>query len=248
MKASLKHILPAILLILIFVQVHTSCSDSGKLFPDATLELVVREAIQKPFGEIEKSDLEGLNNLSAYSRGIKNLSGLEYCINLTDLHLGRNEISDVKPLANLTGIERLYLESNKISDITPLSNLTNLTQLHLGDNNLKKISALSDLTGLTRLWLGDNQIRDITPLSNLINLNWLGLYNSGINDVAPLANLPNLTVINLERNSISDIAPLISNGGIGDGDTVDLRDNPLSEASITLYIPQLEARGVIVSW
>jgi hypothetical protein len=40
--------------------------------------------------------------------------------------------------------------------------------------------------------------------------------------------------------------PLVENAGLGTGDTVDLELNPLSSDSITIYIPQLEARGVTV--
>jgi hypothetical protein len=40
----------------------------------------------------------------------------------------------------------------------------------------------------------------------------------------------------------------VQNAGLGTGDIVDLELNPLSSDSITIYIPQLEARGVIVSY
>ncbi|MEA5528103.1 leucine-rich repeat domain-containing protein, partial [Dolichospermum sp. UHCC 0684] len=49
---------------------------------------------------------------------------------------GGNQISDIKPLSNLTNLTYLDLLKNKISDIKPLSNLTNLTFLDLSGNPL----------------------------------------------------------------------------------------------------------------
>jgi len=62
-----------------------------------------------------------------------------------------------------------------------------------------------------------------------------------------LANLTSLTVLDLQTNQISDIAPLVNNPGLSAGDTVFLENNPLSDTSINTYIPQLEARGVIIN-
>jgi hypothetical protein len=50
------------------------------------------------------------------------------------------------------------------------------------------------------------------------------------------------------ENNISDISPLVENSGISAGDFVGLSGNPLSTDSINVYIPQLEARGVIVDY
>jgi len=40
----------------------------------------------------------------------------------------------------------------------------------------------------------------------------------------------------------------VDNTGLGEGDTVDLRDNPLSEESLNIHIPELRARGVTVDY
>jgi len=62
-----------------------------------------------------------------------------------------------------------------------------------------------------------------------------------------LAEFSNLQGLNLSSNNISDISPLVENSGLSAGDTVDLRNNPLSTISIDDYVPQLEARGVAVA-
>ena len=195
-------------------------------FADPNLEAAIREAIGKPTGPIYPSDLEGLTSLSASEKNIADLTGLECATSLTSLGLNDNQISDISPLANLTSLTGLYLYSNQISTISPLANLTSLMSLGLEWNQISDISPLANLTSLTGLSLRYNQISDISPLANLTHLTWL----------------------DLEGNQISDILPLVDNEGLSEGDEVYLTGNPLSSDSINIYIPQLEARGVIVDY
>jgi hypothetical protein len=78
----------------------------------------------------------------------------------------------------------------------------------------------------------------------------LYLWNIVTSDISPLAsaNLTSLTELSLGGNQIGDIEPLVDNPGLGEGDYVDLVFNPLSDTSLNTYIPQLEARGVIVDY
>jgi len=105
--------------------------DQVVTFPDLNLEAAIREAIGKPEGDIYQSDLIGLTELSASSKNISDLTGLEHCTDLIDLRLGQNKISDLSPLSNLTNLTQLHLMQNQISGISPLSNLSNLTHLYL---------------------------------------------------------------------------------------------------------------------
>src|SRR4028119_563628 len=68
----------------------------------------------------------------------------------------------LKVLLNLT---ELHLNENQITDITSLSALTNLTELSLGHNQITDITSLSALTNLTSLGLGHNKNTDITSTS-----------------------------------------------------------------------------------
>jgi internalin A len=90
-------------------------------------------------------------------------------LNLTELHLNKNQITDITGLSALTNLTELNLGSNQITDITSLSGLTNLTELSLEYNQITDITSLSALPNLTSLGLGDNQITDITSLSGLIS-------------------------------------------------------------------------------
>jgi Leucine-rich repeat (LRR) protein len=107
--------------------------------------------------------------------------------------------SDVEWLTTLNA------SSKDIADLTGLENCVSLQTLYLWNNHVSDISALQNLTFLTTLYLGNNQISDISALQNLTNLQ--NLY--------------------LDYNQISDISPLAANGGLGFGDTINLRHNLL---------------------
>ncbi|MEO0489405.1 MAG: leucine-rich repeat domain-containing protein [Cyanobacteria bacterium J06659_2] len=55
---------------------------------------------------------------------------------LTNLDLGRKQITDVTPLASLTNLAWLDLNNNQITDVSALADLPNLTTLVLVDNPL----------------------------------------------------------------------------------------------------------------
>ena len=61
------------------------------VFPDKYLEDAVREALEKFDGPLTRGDLESLEELEAPESGIKDLTGLGHCVNLTELWLGHNQ-------------------------------------------------------------------------------------------------------------------------------------------------------------
>jgi len=223
-------------------------ADETVTFPDANLEAAVRSAIGKTSEDIYRSDLRDLTVLSANSKGIADLGGLEYCTCLTHLSLRGNRISDLTPLCNLASLMQLDLGDNLISDIATLSSLASLTWLRLDNNLISDVTPFSSLTNLVKLDLGKNQIRDIAPLSHLTNLMKLDLGENQMRDISSLSNLTGLTQLYLEKNDITDISPLVENSGLSAGDTLDLRENPLNSTSVNVHIPQLEQRGVKVWW
>ena len=239
-------------------------------FPDANLEAVIRQVINKPEGHIYISDIEPITTLNATDEGISDITGLEYCtnlqvlelrdnnisnlsplsglVNLRELDLWGNNISDISPLQNLTNLNILHLHQNNISDISPLASLIELGILHLPNNNISDISPLADLILLAGLDLEGNNISDISPLAGLINLMDLSLKANNISDISALEGLTEMDVLQLHQNNISDISPLVENSGFLQGDFIDLRYNPLSATSINVYIAELIARGVDVVW
>lgn len=189
-------------------------------------------------------DLSGLTSLTklylgGISNNISDISGLAgMSANLTDLDLSFNSISDIAPLANLTGLTTLRLYDNEIITVPNLSGLTNLTYLSMGSNQIEDVSGLADmtnlatlyldsnnitdsdlatlsgLTGLTKLRLDYNSITDQSSLSGLTNLAELDLDFTGMSDVTSLSGLTSLTKLELSSNSISDISQLSNLTGL----------------------------------
>ena len=187
--------------------------------PDANLRELLEWELGKnagdPINHLEMASIVssfwGLNRLSNF---ISDLTGLEYCVNLTHLDLRHNQyISDLSPLSNLTKLTHLDLEDNQVRDLSPLANLTSLTHLYLpgraGKNQISDIGPLSNLTNLKVLVLSGHPFGgNISLLSNLVNLTYLDLEVNQVRDLSPLDNLTSLTHLNLHNNQISDISPL----------------------------------------
>ena len=195
--------------------------------PDPNLRAAIETALGKRDGDpITPSEMATLPELNARDASISNLTGIEFGTNLTTLRLHNNHITDISALSGLTNLNGLYLDNNNIADISALSGLIHLRALGLGGNRISDISALSSLIQLKRLRLGRNSVSDISALSSLTQL----------------------TELSLDRNNISDLSPLVANTGLGAGDTVDVRGNPLSELSMKTHIPALQRRGVEVKF
>ena len=177
--------------------------------PDPNLRAAIEDALGKTSGaRITEVDMRRLTKLDAGKRGIQDLTGLEFAINLTVLNLSFNEISDVSPLANLKDITRLLLYVNDISDISSLAGLKNLTYMDLSANDISDVSSLAGLKNLTSLNLDSNDVSDVSPLVGLKNLTYLNLASNDISDVSPLAGLRKLRVLYLSNNQVSDFSPI----------------------------------------
>ena len=176
--------------------------------PDPNLASAVRETIDlAPNDSITQLVMRRLISLTASSRQITDLTGLEHAVNMQDLFLDSNQIRDLTPLAGATELTQLEISENPISDITPLTKLKNLSELSCRNAQISDIAPLARLTNLTELDLSGNPIRDITPLAGLTNLLELGLGSSQqpISDIAPLAGLVNLKGLTLLYASITDM-------------------------------------------
>ena len=177
--------------------------------PDPALRQAIREEFKLPADEpLTKEEMLQLTRLHAIEKGIVNVQGLEFAVNLTELDLAGNAIKDISPLQDLTQLTYLGLGSTNLSDLSPLASLTTLIDLALGDNQISDLSPLSVLTSLTKLDLQYNQISDISPLAGLIALRDINLINNPINDLGPLSNLTNLEALDIYYGKVSDVSPL----------------------------------------
>ena len=234
-------------------------SVAPKWMPEAGLRDATREVLGLDAGEdFERAELKRLTTLTAESRDIRILTGLEAATNLTaldlsgnaitdiallrgltkltTLDLGANAITDITTLAQLTELTTLDLSGNAITDITLLQGLTKLTTLDLGANAITDIAVLAGLTKLTTLNLSDNPISNLNPLLALTSLTTLGLSGNAINDLTVISDLTGLFVLNLSDNAIADITLLQNLTALT---TLDLSGNTVSNLMTLAGLTQL---------
>lgn len=162
-------------------------------FGDVNLEKAVRQALNKTSGDITDSDMKNLTQLDSENSSIRNLSGLEYAVNLSDLNLAGNKITSIGPLKNLNSLQNLDLSNNSVSDITAIQGLSNLQSLYLENNNIDSINSISNLTSLADINFDDNNISDVSPVEKLTHLNSISIQNNELADIQPIVdNINNL--------------------------------------------------------
>ena len=196
-------------------------------------DLNLRAVLEKTLGTkaITLSAMATLTTLKASDRDIFNLAGLEFAINLEELWISENpvsdlsalaectnlirlfawntpHISDVSPLANLTKLQQLEFKGSKLNDISSLVHLTNMRVLQFYGIDISDISPLSAMTKLEKVRFRHTDVEDITPLAELFDLGWLDLASSEVSDLEPLKNLTKLEFLDLGWNNVEDVSPL----------------------------------------
>ena len=150
--------------------------------PDPNLRAAVRDTLVSP---ITREAMLQLTRLDVASRGVTDLTGLEFATNLTWLKLRKNRIADITPVGHLINLIDLGASYCDISDISPLANLVKLETLSLYGN----------------------RITDVTPLANLTQLRWLRIESNRITDHSPLDGL-SLEHFSHDLDTPCDMAPL----------------------------------------
>ena len=199
--------------------------------PDANLRAVIEDALGKKQGApITAAEMATLpEHFYANVAGIRDLTGFEFAVNVKDIDMRANEITDISPLAELINLISLDVGDNLIFDLSPIARLTNLRTLTIDRN--ERITDFSPIQGLTHLkffrsW-GVN-ISDLSVFSTLPNLVLIDICGGEVSDLSPLASLTGLTELYFVHNNISDVSPLASLTGL---ERLNLAENEISDVS-----------------
>ena len=205
--------------------------------PDPNLRKVLSKILIKSRDEpITLQEMQGLRIIgdeTTFEKGIRDLTGLEYAINLRKLWIERNNVSDLSPIAGLTNLRELLIERNNVSDLSPIAGLTNLRELLIDYNNISDLSPIAGLTNLRELGMSANPLSDLSPLAGLTELEHLALTNhdgAHITDISALAGKEKLRTIRIWDAPVKDMS-LFVNPNI---EVIDLCGAGISE------IPSLE--------
>lgn len=197
-------------------------------FADPALKAAVMEALGLTTDPTPSNMLRLTAMMNASHRGITDLTGLEYAVNLEQVDLGVNQVEDISILAGLTRLREVGLSWNRIADISVLGGLTELTYLDVGVNQITDIGPLAGLAKLRVLYLNSNEIGSLAPLAGLTNIENLSVVGTSISDLSPLVGLTHLRALHADDNSIQDVSPLAD---LKDLTVLRLYDNQIADIS-----------------
>ena len=213
--------------------------------PDVNLRAAIEAALGKGdavFVSITSEEMATLTSLRAQNKGIRDLTGLEYAINLENLYAPDNQIADLSPLSELTYLRVLNVWHNPIESLSPIAGLSNLEYITLiGDGGISDLSPLAGLVKLRHFLTWGNPISDLSPLAGLTQLETLDICGSEASDIAPLAKLTGLKEVYLVSNGISDVSPL---SDLTNLTRLSLEDNNISDISPLAALTNLKWLGL----
>ena len=117
----------------------------------------------------DKFSLEIVFILELPSAGVKELAGLEQCINLLHLTLSHNKISRIRGLEQCTQLVHLDLSYNQIGRIEGLAQCLALEKLELQGNRINSMNSVDELMplqSLRSLYLREFDFSGANPICN----------------------------------------------------------------------------------
>lgn len=199
------------------------------IFEDKNFEKVVRETINKPFGDIYSEDVKNVKIITSKGNNINSIKGIENLINLRELYLPINNIVDISELKDLTLLEKIDLRKNKIKDIRSLKKLVKLVEVELSENSIRDVSSLRELNMLQNLMLKKNQITNVNCLKKLKNLKYLDLDNNKISRIDGRTYFNSLETLNLKNNNIKNLDSIV---GFNNLEILNIKGNKISNFNI----------------
>jgi internalin A len=115
-------------------------------------KLTTLEALRVSLSQVK--DLHAIEGLKRMDR-----------LDLSHTLVGDDELKSVGSLVNLT---ELMLDEDAVTDLTPVANLKKLERLSIKKTQVKSVAPLAQIRTLRFLYIADTPISDITPVQPLI--------------------------------------------------------------------------------
>ena len=115
--------------------------------------------------------LTTLQSLSVALSAVKNLHPIEGLKRLDRLDLSHTAVEDedLKSLAGLVNVTELMMDEDNISDLTPVSNMTKLMRLSIKKTRVQTLAPVAGIKTLKFLYIAESAVSDISPVSPLIS-------------------------------------------------------------------------------
>jgi Leucine-rich repeat (LRR) protein len=196
---------------------------------DPVLEAQIRELIDKPSGDLDKSDLSELKYLSIFNTEIGDLSGIQHLPSLNKIRIELSFLEQINISSLLKTLEGLDEDAeiivaieNKNEDYSILDSIPMITGFELVDPTNKMLNEIGNLnisTDITSLRVvgditHDFPVNNLNFIERMLNLESLNLwYCIGIQDYSSISKLHSLTDLyigNSDLSEVSFLAPLLN--------------------------------------
>jgi hypothetical protein len=156
---------------------------------------------EPPIAKRELAELKSIYLDEWLPEPVTSLEGIQDANNVSYIHIGRNAVTDLSPLASLPDLRILTLEADGRTErlelsVAPLTGLTELKAVDLNFYSIQDLPNLAEIQALEDLRLnncGITHIQDLIPTDLVtLELNW-----NPIEDVESLLNFPNLYRVEL---------------------------------------------------
>lgn len=123
--------------------------------------------------------LTTIEDLNVSMSKVSNLHAIEGLKRLDRLDVSHTRIDDedVKSIGNLVNVTELTLDDNKITDLSPIAALTKLTLLSIKNTQVTSLQPLAGIKTLKKLYINGSNVTDITPVQTATQ-NGLKIFNN----------------------------------------------------------------------
>ncbi len=117
-------------------------------------------------------------------------------------------ITDLRPLAELTNLRNLQVVNTRFSDLSPIKNLKKLRSIDISYNPVSNLSAMISLSEMVYLNIANTSVTTLDPIGGLKKMEELDCSGTPIKNLNALSGMDNLKLLNCSNTSIKSLSPI----------------------------------------
>ena len=183
-----------------------------KNFNSAHLDLVDSRTVD--FSGFCPRSLRMMRIENGYDLQTVDLSALNRCANLEELHISNIPVADDFSLSGCKKLRWIEAVGLPLRNLSFLSECTSLTELRIEDMDIGTLNGVEKLSKLQTLWTENTKYRDISAIGGCTSLEiffmggadwWNTPYSERLHDLTPLCSLPKLREIALHGADVTNL-------------------------------------------
>lgn len=191
--------------------------------PDTNLRAALREACNKPPFILDQTPLTNQDlakltgTLLLEKKGIKDLEGIQYCINITQLKVYGNPLTSFPDMQYMEGLTYLWLVDCQLKEIPPaVATIPHLIRLDLSRNQISSIPPGLGFPSLTDIDLHGNKFTVFPDaLLGYKTLQYIVLRENSLKSLPDaLGKMPNLARLFVDLNKLTSLPASLGTGKI----------------------------------